>query len=288
MLAEANEEIKDFDLVNYVLASALKADKIDPSDLGLIISYLEVVQAPPIYFQYAILRVHQNLSKVKLIDIAMTMANAFYLEDEDKIQKLIQRVQNYIEITNEKILAAGQPNLKGLMTLYSTFALYQNGTPKFFQKLESMIETDLSNKKYQLIAEEILPMLNALAIQRCSNEKIWQPLLNDLDKIIQLGSMNNMQIFYLLRSLSTVNLLDGDVTKTLVNYLVKRGYDSDDLKAMSSQKGGYRRAVHFISIVAESKPDLNNKHFLRHVEVFTKNCYRDMRPIQTIRLLKAL
>ena len=97
-----------------------------------------------------------------------------------------------------------------------------------------------------------------------------------------------MQVFYLLRSLSTVNLLDGDVTKTMVDYLVKRGYDSDDLKAMSSMKGGYRRAVHFISIVAQSKPDIKNKHFLRHVEEFTQNCYRDMKPIQTIRLLKAL
>jgi hypothetical protein len=55
----------------------------------------------------------------------------------------------------------------------------------------------------------------------------------------------------------------------MVDYLVKRGYDSDDLIAMSSMKGGYRRAVHFISIVAESKPDIKNKHFLRHVEEFT-------------------
>jgi hypothetical protein len=38
---EADEPIKDFDLVNYVLANALKADKIVPEDLGLIIAYLE-------------------------------------------------------------------------------------------------------------------------------------------------------------------------------------------------------------------------------------------------------
>jgi hypothetical protein len=47
-----------------------------------------------------------------------------------------------------------------------------------------MIETDLANKKYQLTADEILPMLNALSMQRCQNEKIWQPLLNDMDKSI--------------------------------------------------------------------------------------------------------
>ena len=91
-----------------------------------------------------------------------------------------------------------------------------------------------------------------------------------------------------MRALSTVGYLDADVTKTLVDYLVKRGYDSDDLQSMSSKKGGYRRAVHFISLVAQTKPDIKNKHFLRHVEVFTQNCYKDMKPIQTIRLLRAL
>jgi hypothetical protein len=49
-LADADSPIKDFDLVNYVLASALKADKIDAGDLGMIIAYLECVSAPSIYF----------------------------------------------------------------------------------------------------------------------------------------------------------------------------------------------------------------------------------------------
>jgi hypothetical protein len=47
-----------------------------------------------------------------------------------------------------------------------------------------MIETDLANKKYQMIADEILPMLNALSMQKCQNEKIWQPFLEDMDKSI--------------------------------------------------------------------------------------------------------
>ena len=51
-------EIKDHDLVNYVLANALKADKIPAEELGLVLAYLECVSAPAIYWQYAILRVH--------------------------------------------------------------------------------------------------------------------------------------------------------------------------------------------------------------------------------------
>ena len=38
---ESGEIIKDFDLVNYVLAAALKADKIPAIDLGLVLVYLE-------------------------------------------------------------------------------------------------------------------------------------------------------------------------------------------------------------------------------------------------------
>ena len=68
-----NEKLKDHDVVNYVLASALKADKIEPKNLGLVINYLNEVNAPSIYYQYAILRVHQNLHKVKLIDITLTL-----------------------------------------------------------------------------------------------------------------------------------------------------------------------------------------------------------------------
>lgn len=40
---ETNTEIKDFDIVNYVLANALKADKIAPQDLGFVMHYLETV-----------------------------------------------------------------------------------------------------------------------------------------------------------------------------------------------------------------------------------------------------
>ena len=57
-LVAGNEQLKDFDVVNYILAAALKADKISPDDLGLVLVYLMEVRAPSIYFQYAILRVH--------------------------------------------------------------------------------------------------------------------------------------------------------------------------------------------------------------------------------------
>ena len=78
-------QIKDLDVVNYILAAALKADKIPHEDLGLIMTYLMEVQAPSIYFQYAILRIHQNLDKVKLIDIAASVTNCSHLGEVSKI-----------------------------------------------------------------------------------------------------------------------------------------------------------------------------------------------------------
>ena len=93
---------------------------------------------------------------------------------------------------------------------------------------------------------------------------------------LHLGGVSNLQIFYLMRSLHACTLLDGDATAGLVEYIVKRGYDSDDLMSMSSKKGGYRRAVHLISMVADSKPDLKNKHFLTHIAAFTRSVYKDL------------
>ena len=52
-----------------------------------------------------------------------------------------------------------------------------------------------------------------MALKKCMNENLWRPILNDLDDSIRLGSVNNVQIYYLIRSLSAVNMLDGEVTK---------------------------------------------------------------------------
>lgn len=50
MLIKQGELIKDFDVVNYILACALKINKIEPQNLGLVFEYLNVVSAPSIYF----------------------------------------------------------------------------------------------------------------------------------------------------------------------------------------------------------------------------------------------
>jgi hypothetical protein len=46
--------------------------------------------------------------------------------------------------------------------------------------------------------------------------------------------------------MNKINILDEEVTKDLIDYLVKRGYDCENLMELSSKKGGYRRAIHMI------------------------------------------
>lgn len=106
------------------------------------------------------------------MDIGMSVSNVDHLGDESKCLKLLKRVENYIELTNLKTLTGGpgKSNLKGAMSIYSLYALYQQGSDPFFKKLETILETDLENKNYKLELDEICPMLNAMALKKCMNE----------------------------------------------------------------------------------------------------------------------
>ncbi len=49
-----------------------------------------------------------------------------------------------------------------------------------------------------------------------------------------------------MKALQSLNFINPQVTANLIDYLVKRGYDSDDLMELSSKNGGHRRAIHLI------------------------------------------
>ena len=134
--------------------------------------------------------------------------------DEDKMVKLLKRIENYIEVTNPKILLGDGSNIRALMSLYTSYSYTKMGGPHFWHKLEQLLEEEIkSRKKFKLDTDDLIPIINALAQQRNVNEHIWAPLLADLDKAIQVGSVNNLQIFYLMRALQTVGLLQEDLTK---------------------------------------------------------------------------
>lgn len=82
-------------------------------------------------------------------------------------------------------------------------------------------------------------------------------------------------------------MLDSTVVSPLIDYLVKRGYDSDDLVKMNpfnkDKTRNYRRSVHLIQLVAEGCPKLKNKHFLSHITVFLQQNFMELTSIQQIR-----
>ena len=80
-----------------------------------------------------------------------------------------------------------------------------------------------------------------------------------------LCKLNFLDVYYLLRSLNTVSLLDEELTLKLVEYIVKRGYTGKDFQKLSSKDEGYRRALHYIWIVAHTLPNIKQKSFISHV-----------------------
>lgn len=104
-----------------------------------------------------------------------------------------------------------------------------------------------------------------MAQRNNQNVNLWKPILEDIEASINFGGLTNIDVHRLLRSLYAVKLLEPNVVDKLVDYVVKRGYDSDDLLTMSKKNAGHRTAVQFIWLIADSHPKLKNKHFFTHV-----------------------
>ena len=76
-----------------------------------------------------------------------------------------------------------------------------------------------------------------------------------------------------------------------MNYIIKRGYDAEDLLTMNTMnKSNMRRAVHLIMLISYSKPDIKNKHLNNILVAFTKEAIEleSLNPVQSFELFKAL
>ena len=100
---------------------------------------------------------------------------------------------------------------------------------------------------------------------------MWNPALHEFEKALEFGGVNHVRIYYVMRALASVDMLDESVTKGLVNYTIKRGYDAEDLLTMNvPDESNLRRAVHLIMLISYSKPDIKNKHLNNMLVAFTK------------------
>ena len=83
-------------------------------------------------------------------------------------------------------------------------------------------------------------MADSLGKKRNSNVNIWKPLMSDLEEEIRFGNVSNQEIYVLIRALYAIGLTEPQAVSKLVDYIVKRGYDSDDLLKMKTEDKNYR------------------------------------------------
>jgi hypothetical protein len=55
----------------------------------------------------------------------------------------------------------------------------------------------------------------------------------DFEKNLDSGKANILEVYYVMRSLAAVDMLEPSVTKGLVDYLIKKRSDHEDIIALS-------------------------------------------------------
>ena len=66
--------------------------------------YLNRFGGDPQTYEYAMLRVYENINKLNLLDIGYAMMNIQYLHDEKNKQKVFKKIENYIILTHEVLM----------------------------------------------------------------------------------------------------------------------------------------------------------------------------------------
>jgi hypothetical protein len=80
--------------------------------------YLNIQGGTQGTFDYAMMKVHQNISQCKLIDIGFALGNVYQIEEENAA-KFFKRVEIYVVLTHEKLMKG--KNINGLITVMMAF-----------------------------------------------------------------------------------------------------------------------------------------------------------------------
>ena len=108
----------------------------------------------------------------------------------------------------------------------------------------------------------VIEMIKLMGINRIRNDELWNGVLTIFEKALEVGGIDHVKIYTVMRALAAINMLDGEVTKGLVTYMIKRGYDAEDFLCMNDiNKKNQRRSVHFMMLISYSCPDIKNKYF---------------------------
>lgn len=127
--------------------------------------------------------------------------------------------------------------------------------------------------------------------RRSSNSNLWNAVLQNFEKSLDYGGVDCINIYKVMRALAAVNYLDEDTTKGLVNYLIKRGYDADDLLCMHGpEKKKQRKPIHLIMLISYSAPNIRNKHLKNLLVAYARAVIEAklLNPMECFELYKAL
>jgi hypothetical protein len=105
--------------VDKLLRSFLKKDLMRPEDMGLVQLYIQRVGGTEGTIDYAIKRMHENMSECQLIDIAIGLMNLPKMENEENALKFIKKAEAHVLLTHSSIMKGR--NLNGIMTLMVAF-----------------------------------------------------------------------------------------------------------------------------------------------------------------------
>ena len=94
------------------------------------------------------------------------------------------------------------------MHIYCNFTDFEIGTPRLFDKLERMLVKEMKGNKSDIEIDPLIDFINRLGIRKCVNDKLWNPALNHFEKLLDFGGVNHVKIYYVMRALASVNLLD--------------------------------------------------------------------------------
>jgi hypothetical protein len=232
----------------------------------------------------------QRIQELDLYDISRAVERVDSLMDEEKASKFLELVEDHLSLLPDSFfLSKTASACKSLGTLYQVLAFKREGSPQFMRRLERLLEEDLERFPSVHLPPHLRDSLfTALAIQNSVSQPVLQKLMLEFEKQVRVGEANCYHCFVALRALHTLGLLDAETSSQVAGYLAKRGYDSDDLLALSSSRGGHRRGLHLLEILSQSAPQLKNKAFLNIALAFCQQAKHSMSAFQKLRLESAL
>jgi len=94
---------------------------------------------------------------------------------------------------------------------------------------------------------------------------VWQLLIKKFQVYLKEDNIDYMHIYYLVRALSETFQLEESFFSDLIEYIVEKGYDSDELIQL-----GRKQSIGFIESLGRQHPSLSNDLFLMHLRIFAE------------------